>query len=348
MAKGIVYCCLLVFCTLVLSYPAQGQDVTQFRGVMVNSAAIAEADVRFLKESWNVNMVRWPLSWQDWNSPANTASPEEYDAWLETALKGLDRALPLFEKYGIKVLVDLHTAPGGRSQSRESRMFEDPRFQAQFIQVWNRIAARYASSPVVWGYDIANEPIQGTVASGLLNWQALATRVSQNIRAIDTRHTLVVAASNYNSFKELLPLSQPVDNVVYTFHMYQPWDFTGQGIPPNRDVFKYPGVIRGKMWDKAQLRRVLQPVVDFQRRYGARVMVGEFSAVRWAPGGSSYVWLKDSIDIFEQNGWDWVYHAFREYNGWSVEHTESKNDQNPASRMTNREKLLRSWLQKNR
>lgn len=348
MRKGIFYNCMIFFLSLFFVPQVYGQDVTHLRGVMVNSANISESDVRFLKESWNVNVVRWQLSWQDWNSPANTANPEQYDVWLESALNGLDQALPWFSKYGVKVLIDLHTAPGGRNQARENRIFSDSRFQAQFVQVWNKIAARYAGSAVVWGYDLVNEPIQGSVGSGLMNWQALATTVAQNIRAIDTGHVIVVAASNKDGFKDLLPLSQPVDNVVYTFHMYQPWEFAGQGISTGKVAYKYPGVVKGKMWDKAQLRRVVQPVVDFQKKYGVRILVGEFGAVRWAPGGSSYVWLKDVIDIFEQNGWDWCYHAFREYDGWSAEHTESIKDHSPASRMTNREKLLRSWFQKNK
>jgi len=40
--------------------------------------------------------------------------------------------------------------------------------------------------------------------------------------------------------------------------------------------------------------------------------IGEFSAIRWAPDGSAYRYLKDLIDVFEAHGWDWSYHAFRE------------------------------------
>lgn len=32
-------------------------------------------------------------------------------------------------------------------------------------------------------------------------------------------------------------------------------------------------------------------------------------------------YLADVIDLFEEYGWDWSYHAFREWAGWSVEHT---------------------------
>ena len=70
-------------------------------------------------------------------------------------------------------------------------------------------------------------------------------------------------------------------------------------------------------------------------------------AIRWAPENSAYNYLRDIIDIFEEYGWDWSYHAFREWNGWSVEYTEDKNNNAPAPEPTNREILLRSFFEKN-
>ena len=61
-----------------------------------------------------------------------------------------------------------------------------------------------------------------------------------------------------------------------------------------------------------------EPVREFQQKHGARIYVGEFSAVAWAPGAEKY--LEDCIALFEEYGWDWSYHAFREWKGWSVEH----------------------------
>jgi len=52
------------------------------------------------------------------------------------------------------------------------------------------------------------------------------------------------------------------------------------------------------------------------------------------------------IDVFEGNGWDWAYHAFREWHGWSVEHGSDPKDINPSPKQTDREKLLRRWFAK--
>lgn len=247
------------------------------------------------------------------------------------------------------MLIDLHTLPGGRNKQFENRVFSEPRFQTQFLNVWNKIALRYANNKTVWGYDLANEPLQGTVSAGLMDWYQLSTRTAQNIRIVDTLHPIVVEPRDLGpeGFLGFAPLPSTVANVIYSVHMYVPYTFTHQGVYVGKRSFKYPGIVDGKMWDKAQLKREFKPVVDFQKRYGVRILVGEFAAIRWAPAGSAYNYLKDVIDIFEENGWDWTYHAFREWNGWSVEHTEDKNDSKPASKQTNREKLIRSWFGKN-
>ena len=59
-------------------------------------------------------------------------------------------------------------------------------------------------------------------------------------------------------------------------------------------------------------------------------------------------YLKDLIDIFEAHDWDWSYHAFREWDGWSVEHGSDPKDHGRSKTPTDREQLLRSWFAKNR
>ena len=63
-----------------------------------------------------------------------------------------------------------------------------------------------------------------------------------------------------------------------------------------------------------------KPVVDFRREHGgARILVGEFSAIAWAEGADQY--LRDSISVFEELGFDWTYHEFGGWGwkGWNVE-----------------------------
>lgn len=89
-------------------------------------------------------------------------------------------------------------------------------------------------------------------------------------------------------------------------------------------------------------------MIDFQCTYNVHIYIGEFSAIRWAPGDNACAYLRDAIEIFEQYGWDWSYHAFREWNGWSVEHGPDRNNNQPAAEPTDRQLLLQKWFGENR
>ena len=77
-------------------------------------------------------------------------------------------------------------------------------------------------------------------------------------------------------------------------------------------------------------------------------MIGEFSAVRWAPGADRY--LADCTAIFEEYGWDWSYHAFREWGGWSCESADLPYDRDNhpvAAQPTARAQALQHWFSRN-
>jgi endoglucanase len=61
-------------------------------------------------------------------------------------------------------------------------------------------------------------------------WKNAAYNMVAAIRKIDQKRTLLVGASNYNSIYELSRSEPfPDDNLIYTFHFYEPFLFTHQG-----------------------------------------------------------------------------------------------------------------------
>ena len=327
-----------------------GHAEPRLRGAMISPDLTPES-LRVLGQEWNANLIRWQLIRYGPSAQINTAAG--YDAWLEGALGKLDAALPLCEKYGVRVVLDLHSPFGGTPTvsgyvGTDTGLFTNRAAQDKFVADWERMARRYRDSPVIWGYDLANEPVEEEVAAGCDDWQALATRAARAVRAADKRHAIIVEPTPWGGPEALANLEPlPVPGVVYSVHMYQPHQFTHQGVHGGTTGIAYPGLIAGKLWDQAALRRVLQPVRDWQRDYGVQIYLGEFSAIRWAPDDSAYRYLKDCIELFEEFGWDWSYHAFREWSGWSVEHSQDQGDTAPSKTQTSREKLLREWYGKN-
>ena len=95
------------------------------------------------------NLIRWQLIRTSRSARVDTF--EQYDAWLNTELARLDAALPLCEKYGLMVALDLHSPPGGkateggghrqgeqggpgRSLHRHARKMETPPVSSRIVQ----------------------------------------------------------------------------------------------------------------------------------------------------------------------------------------------------------------------
>jgi len=335
----------------VLAGPVfKGHNLDRLRGAMV-SPNIDAAGLKVLGRDWKANLIRFQLIRS--GRIGQTSTLADYDQWLEGELQKLDRALPRCEEYGLKVVVDLHSPPGGKAtqggyMGSDAGLFQDPKAQERFVQLWRDIALRYKGAKAIWGYDIANEPVEEDVAEDCEDWQGLAERAARAIRSVDPERAIIVEPTGWggpDGFKDLIPV--PVSNVVYSVHMYVPHTFTHQGVFEQGPSWDYPGEIQGKLWNRAELERALQPVIDFQRRYRAHIYAGEFSAIRWAPNQSAERYLSEVIEIFESHGWDWSYHAFREWQGWSVEHGELRAQTAPADSSTRRQNLLREWFEKN-
>jgi hypothetical protein len=329
----------------------KGHSLPRLRGAMIGPH-IDEDGLRTLGRDWNANLIRWQLIRH--GTPGQPSSLDDYDAWLGGELRRLDAALPLCEKYGLYVVVDLHSPPGGKATvsgycGSDDRLFTDRAVQDKFVDVWRGMARRYKDARPIWGFDLANEPVEDFVEEGCDDWHDLAERAARAIREIDPQRTIIVEAPPWgspDSLADFAPLGVP--NVVYSAHIYVPGEFTHQGVfKGTQRQFTYPGEITGKLWNKAALEAVLQPVIDFQRTYNVHIYMGEFSAIRWAPGDSAYRYLRDAIEIFEEHGWDWSYHAFREWQGWSVEHGSDRDDTRRAAQPTDRQRLLCEWYGKN-
>jgi aryl-phospho-beta-D-glucosidase BglC (GH1 family) len=335
----------------------KGHELPRLRGVMIQPDSFKQDDLDLLAGKWKANHVRWQLLWNGFpNGPADTATVEEFDAWIDKQCEQLDKMLPELERYGVRVTLDLHTPPGGRlpqDQGSAMRMFQEKKFQDAFVAVWQKLARKYKDTKMIWCYDILNEAVEGEMSgeAGILPWRELALKTSKEIRKIDPVKAIVIEPAPWGS-PDALEWLEPFDpkempNVVYSVHMYQPHKFTHQGVYDTEMSLVYPGKIDGKDWDKEQIRKSLQVVKDFAADYGVAIYIGEFGSIRWAPENSSYRYLKDCIEIFEEEGWDWAYHAFREWDGWSVEHSSDKNDRQRVTELTDRELLLRSWFEKN-
>lgn len=315
------------------AYTPRVRDLPVHRGVMLGHK-LGEADFKTLSD-WGVTLARFQMT-RGWNTSGANRDLPDFDRYIDGELDELERELVWARKYGIKVVVDLHAAPGARDENHDLHMCHDAVYADHFVKTWRRIATRFKGRPEIFGFDLVNEPQQLTPALPGCDYWSLQSRAAEAIREVDPETPVIIESNCYDSpqpFSYMHPLD--LTNIIYQVHMYVPMEFTHQGVFNRKgSATKWPDPAR--KWDVELIRRTMKPVMDFQKRHGARIYVGEFSAIVWGEGADNYI--RDCISVFEENGWDWTFHAFREWSGWSVEHVAPQvwkmvpSDDNPRKR----------------
>jgi hypothetical protein len=76
---------------------------------------------------------------------------------------------------------------------------------------------------------------------------------------------------------------------------------------------------------------------------------GEFThqGVRNQRPGIAYTGKIGGVNWNKDRVWDWTYHAYREWDGWSVEHGNDPQDHTPSAEPTDRQQLLLGWFARN-
>ncbi len=130
----------------------------------------------------------------------------------------LDQIIDWSEELGLHLILDNHTFDVNAST--------DPQVGQILIPVWTQMAAHFKDRSDLVYYEILNEPHGIADAT----WNAIQQKVVAAIRTVDERHTIIVGPAGWNSFRnlELMP-EYADDNLIYTFHFYEPFLFTHQG-----------------------------------------------------------------------------------------------------------------------
>ena len=332
----VLFLLAIIFSSLV------AQADTTYKGVVV-TPGLDQAGIDVLK-SWKVNIVRYTLVWGD-QVAADNSDMTTYNAWLDAALAQFDPVLTLLEQNGIKVSLALHTPPGAfsdRGSHASQRVFEQQWAQDGFIATWDKIARRYLGRAGIWNYELLNEPAQAVRPQlPLLDWNALAQKAADTIRAIDATTPLVMGPV-YGKITRLSAMrTLNTTNTMYTVHYYEPWKFTHQGVfstTKKSIVYPYTG------WNRNTLMAQLRDAFKFQQKHKTRIYIGEFSVARWAPKGSGARYLRDLLYVFKRYNFHWTYHAFREANSWDLELTNDMNSDAKSTKPSDRLQAILSYL----
>ena len=274
-------------------------------------------------QSLGVDVIRLPI-----NLHGMTSGEPEYivDPIL---LDFLDQIIDWTEALGLHLILDNHSfSPTGATT---------PSVNAPLSAIWPQLAEHFIDRDSTLYFEILNEPYG---ISGFI-WDTIQQNVVSLIRQIDPNRTLIVGPTSWNSYNNLAEMMNYSDNnLIYTFHFYDPFIFTHQGaswtdpsmeslagVPFPYGASPMPGVppellntwIQNNMLsypsqgNVAHMRELIDIAATFRESRGVPIYCGEFGVyIRNAIDGQRVEWYNevthylDSLDI----SWTmWDYHG---------------------------------------
>lgn len=248
--------------------------------------------------------------------------------YRERTIRKLDDFVEWCEAAGVRPILNLHKAVGNYCDIPEKiQLLDDETLQDRFVALWVELERRYADKPSV-AFELLNE-VRDVDAD---KWNALCARTLAAIRGLNPERLVIVGGTQWNSARALDKMKTYDDpNVFYTFHMYEPFEFTHQrGVLqaptlyynralsyPCADVERYrdyhrvvcknPNTYRDfSVIDINYLREAMAGAKKFRDENPDKILwLGEFGTIRHADPESRENYMRDVISICRE--WDIPY-----------------------------------------
>lgn len=239
-------------------------------------------DIRFIKRA-GFNSVRVPFNYRLF---VTEGEPRRLEG---VGYEMLDRVVGWCRKEGLYVVLDMHGAPGGQTGDNIDDswgypfLFESPEAQQLTIDIWRKLAARYAGEPAVVGYDLLNEPIAHYFDAAHFNpkLEPLYKRIVAAVRAVDKNHVIFLGGAQWDTnFKVFGPPFDP--KLAYTFHKY---------------------------WMEVK-QEAVQEYVDFSAKHGVPLYMGE-------SGENTDEWIASFRTLLERNNIGWCFWPYKKLDATS-------------------------------
>ena len=256
---------------------------------------ITEADFAQIA-AWGFDHVRLPV---DYNVVQNADGSRKEDG-----LRRIDGALALCERYGLKLVLDLHKTPGYSFDAgeKEAGFFESEAYQERFYALWEGFAARYGDRPEQVVFELLNEV---TEERYLRPWMRIARECVRRIRLHAPETVILLGSYHYNGVREVAALDPPFDaKVAYNFHCYEPHRFTHQGAyweAPYRDIserlrFDECGV------SEAYFEELFATAIAKAEQEGTELYCGEYGVIDVVPPEEALPWFRAIHAVLERHG----------------------------------------------
>ena len=228
------------------------------------------------------------------------------------------------QKHGLNVVLNLHKAIGNYCDiEEEETLFDSEALWDRFVALWLKLEGTFSEYSGVM-FELLNEVRDIDPKM----WNRLAEKTINAIREINKERKIIIGPTSWNTPWQLKDLQVFDDeNVIYTFHMYAPGEFTHQrGVLhwkqlyynralsyPCDDIEKYREyyrVVFGQdnaypTFDKMDIKFIgefLAPAFEFAKAHPDKILwCGEFGTIRHADITSRENYMNDIIKLLIEN-----------------------------------------------
>jgi endoglucanase len=245
----------------------------------------------------------------------------------------LDHAVDQMLARGMAVQIDIHPESDYKKAVSTTGEGVD-----RFVMLWRKLAAHYADrNPDLIFYEIMNEPEERDA----YRWLGVQARAAAAIREVAPKNTIIAAGANWSGIGDLL-MQEPLrdGNVVYTFHYYEPMQFTHQGarwtgtwpalthqipyppkdeslqaslaqVPDARSKYELEQYWMDR-WDARRIKLQMDAAAAWGKKNDVPLTCNEFGVHRpVAPADSRMRWIHDVRTALEADGIGWTMWDYR-------------------------------------
>lgn len=175
-------------------------------------------------------------------------------------------------------------------------LWKDPERRAQVYATWEHLAARFADNPGVAGYDLMNEPQPPSKAALHDFYQ----NCIDAIRKHDPRHIIFMDTKHFPIDLNIAWGGTYTDpNIVLETHHYSKNLFQANRNDPH---FQFE--------TRRQIQDGLNQLLNHPDRGDRPIYIGEFG-VYMEDGQKGFNWVKNMIDVMNNNGVHWTYFSYK-------------------------------------
>lgn len=230
----------------------------------------------FIKEDDFANALR--LGYDHIRVPIDYELIEDEEGnFIEEGFSYIEFAIAMCKKNGLNMILDLHRTPGFSFDPFHNKtgLFESEELQERFYAIWDNLAKRFSNNADMLTFELLNEVTNPEYQP---TWNKMAAKAINIIRGYSKDIHIIVGGYNNNSVEAIGAIDEPVDdNIVHTFHFYEPLLFTHQGaywIATMDQSFRCKFEMTYGEYERLSAKYLCQAYSDFTK-YDENEVIGE-------------------------------------------------------------------------